>query len=123
MGVYYYSMHGISYQDLTVYDKDSCPYKTNLEKAKELMKEAGLEDGVTLTLITHNASGYYQTIAEILANQLKEINVDVDINVYEPADFLNLFRMPQTEAGIYPSLHLRYDIPQLSVHGLETDIR
>lgn len=85
-----YSMHGISYQDLTVYDKDSWPYKTNLEKAKELMKEAGLEDGVTLTLITHNASGYYQKIAEILANQLKEINVDVDINVYEPATFKSL---------------------------------
>ena len=56
--------------DLTVYDKIPGLGKTNLDKAKELMKEAGLEDGVTLTLITHNASGYYQKIAEILANQL-----------------------------------------------------
>lgn len=82
-----YRILGATYDGMTDYDETSWPYQQNIEKAKELMAEAGYADGMDLTLISHNANNYYQTIGEIFANQVKEIGINVTIQVYEPATF------------------------------------
>jgi len=55
------------------------PYKeTNIEKAIELMKEAGYEDGVTVELMIDD-NAFRITAAEIVKNQLAKIGITVNI--------------------------------------------
>lgn len=63
------------------------PYEYNLEKAKELMKEAGLENGFKTTIWT-NENQQRMDIAEILQNQLREINIEAEVNVMEWGAYL-----------------------------------
>lgn len=82
-----YRVLGLTYSGMTTYDESSWPYEQNLEKAKELMAEAGYADGMELNLISHNAGVYYQKLGEIFANQVKEIGITVNISVYDPPTF------------------------------------
>ena len=58
-------------------------YAVNLEKAKELLKEAGYENGFSFTIAV--PSNYQQHIdtAQVLVEQLKKIGVTADINLIE----------------------------------------
>jgi ABC-type transport system substrate-binding protein len=56
------------------------PYNLDLDKAKALMKEAGLENGFSFDLLT-NPSPAYQTTVEIIQAQLAKINIQVNIKV------------------------------------------
>lgn len=58
-------------------------YKQDVEKAKELLAEAGYPDGfkTTITISSHN--DIYSSIAQIAVENLKEIGIDVEIEVVE----------------------------------------
>lgn len=64
------------------------PHEINIEKAKELMKEAGYEDGLTVTLST-NEKRERVDMAQIIKEMLKEINVEVEINILEWSAYLD----------------------------------
>lgn len=68
---------------------DNWPVEYNVEKAKELMKEAGYEDGLTLSIINY---GDQQDVLanEIIANQLKEIGITVKIKSYDTATWSDM---------------------------------
>jgi peptide/nickel transport system substrate-binding protein len=55
--------------------------KQDIEKAKSLMKEAGYEEGFTLTI---DAGAIAQPIIEEIKKQLKEINIEVKPNLMQP---------------------------------------
>ncbi len=57
-------------------------YKQDVERAKQLMKEAGYEDGFDLVL-TCNETQPRITLAEMLANAWKEIGVNTEVRVME----------------------------------------
>lgn len=82
-----YRVLGLTYSGMIDYDETSWPYEQNIEKAQQLMEEAGYGDGLELDLITHNAGVYYQKMAEVFANQMSAIGITVNISVYEPANF------------------------------------
>lgn len=63
-------------------------YKQDIEKAKQLMKDAGYEDGFDL-ILTCNESQPRITLAEMLANAWKEIGVNTDVRVMEFATQLS----------------------------------
>jgi peptide/nickel transport system substrate-binding protein len=63
-------------------------YGYNVEKAKELMKEAGLEAGFKTTIWT-NDNQQRMDIAEILQNQLKDINIEAEVKVVEWGAYLD----------------------------------
>lgn len=64
-------------QDLFCYERD-------LDRARELMAEAGQEEGFTLPVILANAEPPVATsIAQNLQSQLAEINIDVEIEALE----------------------------------------
>ena len=64
---------------------DSIPYEYNLEKAKELMAEAGYPDGgVTVRLMTKDMPEYRST-CEVIQAYLAEIGITVEILTYENA--------------------------------------
>jgi peptide/nickel transport system substrate-binding protein len=63
-------------------------YKVDVEGAKALMAEAGLEDGFSVSLIAISAPREYTQIAEIMAEQLKQINIDVSVEPQEIGTFV-----------------------------------
>ncbi|MBS4040121.1 MAG: hypothetical protein KGZ81_05930, partial [Flavobacteriales bacterium] len=63
-------------------------YGFNVEKAKELMKEAGYEQGFKTTIWT-NDNQQRMDIAEIVQNQLKAINIETEVKVVEWGAYLD----------------------------------
>src|SRR5699024_2063713 len=57
------------------YNDDAKPLEYNVEEAKKLLKEAGLEDGFKTTIWTNDSPQRIDT-AIILQNSLKEIGID-----------------------------------------------
>lgn len=64
------------------------PYEYNVEKAKELLKQAGLEKGFKTTIWTNDNPVRVQ-IAQIVQAQLKEIGIDVKIETLEWGSYLD----------------------------------
>lgn len=62
-------------------------YANDVEQAKALMAEAGFEDGFSVTLQAISAPREYTQIAEIVREQLKEINIDVTVEPLEIGTF------------------------------------
>lgn len=74
-------------------------YTYDLEKAKELMKEAGLEEGFKLKIvITDRASR--KTLAEIMKNVWAELKVDLSIEVLELGKILELINSGEYQLTI-----------------------
>ena len=70
----------------------------NLAKAKELLKEAGYENGVGLPEMVYstNDASYHKKIAEYLQQAWKELGINVEVNVVEWKSFT-----PQRRSGNY----------------------
>ena len=70
----------------------------NLAKAKELLKEAGYENGVGLPEMVYstNDASYHKKIAEYLQQAWKELGVNVEVNIVEWKSFT-----PQRRSGNY----------------------
>ncbi|RXZ83148.1 glutathione ABC transporter substrate-binding protein [Paenibacillaceae bacterium] len=73
--------------DVFGYDASVKPLENNIEKAKELLKDAGFENGFSTTLWTNDNAERIK-IAEYAQSKLKEINVDVKIEVMEWGAYL-----------------------------------
>ena len=63
------------------------PYGYDVEKAKQLMKEAGFENGFKTSIWT-NENQLRMDIAEIAQNQLKDIKIEAEVKVMEFAAYL-----------------------------------
>lgn len=72
------------YSDLGVIQQD-------LDKAKALMAEAGYADGFSITLMTTNVYNKGVEMAEIIKEQLAQINITANIITVERAVFLSSF--------------------------------
>ncbi|MCL1950566.1 MAG: ABC transporter substrate-binding protein [Turicibacter sp.] len=64
------------------------PYGFDLDRARELMAEAGLEDGFDATI--NIGSAINEHLATVIANMLGEININVDIERLEQATLLEV---------------------------------
>jgi peptide/nickel transport system substrate-binding protein len=53
--------------------------KHDVAKAKQLMKDAGFEKGFSVTMTTFATPLDFQQVAALIKNQLKQINIDVNI--------------------------------------------
>ena len=65
--------------------------EVNIEKAKELLKEAGYENGEGLPTIElmYNSEGSHKDICQIVQQNLNEIGINVELTNQEWAVFLN----------------------------------
>lgn len=69
------------------YSDDITPQDYNIEEAKALLAEAGLADGFKTTIWT-NDNPQRQQIAVVLQEKLKQLNIDVSIEVMEWGAYL-----------------------------------
>lgn len=79
--------------------------KFDLAKAKSLMKDAGFENGFSFTLQAIAQPADYTQIAEVVKEQLKQINIDVtvqslDIGTFGQHNSAGTFDMQQTGRGM-----------------------
>lgn len=61
----------------------------NVEQAKQLMAEAGYADGIELTIVV-NEEQVRVEMCNIIQSQLKEIGIDLKIDVVEQSSFIDL---------------------------------
>jgi len=73
---------------LSLFAVDVEPFEFDVERALELMAEAGYADGFELNLFTNAGNQVRSDIAEMVQNQLRVINIDVTVDIYENAIFL-----------------------------------
>ena len=74
--------------DVFGYDESVPGFEYDLEKAKELLKEAGYEDGFKTTLWTNDNRERMDTATNVQA-QLKEIGIDVEVEILEWGAYLD----------------------------------
>ncbi|HLQ72460.1 MAG TPA: ABC transporter substrate-binding protein [Bacillota bacterium] len=73
-------------------------YVYDPEKAKELLKEAGYEDGLDITLTS--PKGQYPhdgQVAELIASMLKEVGINVELDLMEPGTFTEKYTNNENE--------------------------
>ncbi|MFZ5828138.1 MAG: glutathione ABC transporter substrate-binding protein [Bacillota bacterium] len=75
------------------------PYKRDVAKAKQLLKDAGIAEGTKITL--HHPTGRYAQdakVAEAIAVQLKEIGLNVELKTLEWAQYLQFTAKPSKDS-------------------------
>lgn len=89
-GVYYgqgRTMKGALQEEVLGYDEDLEDLEHNPERAKELMKEAGYEDGLNLKIMTNDVPERID-IAVLLQEELKEIGINLEVEQLEWGTYL-----------------------------------
>lgn len=71
------------------YSENSTPLDYDLNAAKELLKEAGIEEGYKISLLTSDRKERIN-MAEVIQSQLKGIGIDVEIQVMEYGAFIEM---------------------------------
>lgn len=76
-------------------------YEANLEEAKQLLADAGYENGEGLPTITYstNDAGYHRVVAEYLQQAWAEIGVDLNVDIVEWASFTPMRRNGDYDAA------------------------
>ena len=72
-------------------------FEHNVERARELMAEAGLADGFETTLWFNTEDAQYELAVQIMQSQLREIGIEATIQSFEWATYLELTEMGEQE--------------------------
>ena len=83
-GVQAYTISVPTHEGLTIYDAETWPIKYDPEKAKSILEEKGYGD-LSLRLITASGDQYQEGTAEVIANQLSQVGIEVKITTYDAA--------------------------------------
>lgn len=81
------------------YHADQEPYIKNLEKAKELMAEAGYEDGFDIDIWCDNTTIEMKG-AEFVKQQLSEININVNLKAMESTTIADMTAEPEDKTEV-----------------------
>ena len=91
---------GMSFREMYPYD---------VERAKELMAEAGYADGFTMTLdATNDRYVNDAQIAQALASMLAQIGIDLQLNIMPKSNFWGYIRVPTEQSSFIMS---GWDVP------------
>lgn len=79
------------FANFTVYADDTLvnEYPYNVEKAKELLKDAGYESGFTFTITVPSNYQFHVDTAQVIVEQLKQVGITAQIQLVEWASWLD----------------------------------
>ena len=80
-------------------ESEDLAYKYDVEKAKQLLAEAGYPDGFKATLSADNSSKSSK-LAEIIQRQLKEAGIETEIQLYDSAAYADMLKEGKQELFI-----------------------
>ncbi len=80
---------GYMNSSIWAFNPDVYMYPRNMDRARELLAEAGYSDGFRMTM-TIDDSSPRQTIAEIMGSQLRELGIEIDIEIMEWGAYLQM---------------------------------
>ena len=72
------------------YNTEMSNYEYDLEKAKQMVKDSGLE-GETLTYIYNNQRVGMPEVAIVIQQQLKEVGINVELQAMDSSSFMSEF--------------------------------
>ena len=82
------------------HNENSNPYTQNIEKAKELLAEAGYADGFNIVLNVNEDNQRVDT-AVVIQDNLKAIGINVEIKTYQWASYVAFVENPAQEKGMF----------------------
>jgi len=87
------------------FDPTIKPYPYDVEKAKQLLKEAGYENGFKLRLATppQGVEGTTNTleVAQAIAAQLKEVGIEVELEITDPATQFERYKNREFQSYLF----------------------
>jgi len=87
------------------FDPNIKPYPYDVEKAKQLLKEAGYEKGFKLKLATppQGVEGTTNTleVAQAIAAQLKEVGIEVELDITDPATQFQRYKNREFQSYLF----------------------
>lgn len=98
---------------------ESLPREYDLERAKRLMAESGLNTPVDVTMVIQEGDVVQQQVATIVQSSWQELGINVEIQVAPPAEYLDLawsfklqtlMRLDGPAHGLGPGYFLGYDM-------------
>lgn len=90
---------GVFFPGNVFYTAPGTTYTQDIEKAKELMAEAGYADGFTCRLIAKDVSTRV-TMCEMMKNAWAQLNVNAEISVMDIATYYNYIQNGDYEMGL-----------------------
>ena len=82
------------------HNENSNPYEQNIEKAKELLAEAGYPNGFDIVLNVNEDNQRVDT-AVVIQDNLKAIGINVQIKTYQWASYVAFVENPSQEKGMF----------------------
>lgn len=79
------------------------PYEYDPERARELLAEAGYEDGFTAKMLTFNGT-LYRTVGQVLQQMLADVGVTLELNPTESGALIEKIFKPIEETELETSL-------------------
>ena len=101
----------------TFYDNTIEGYTQDIEKAKELVKEAGLE-GKTMTLYFNSERAYMKETAQIIQQQLKNVGINLDVIPLESSGFFEKVFGTDSDYELYLNGYAAVGDPDEVVSGM-----
>lgn len=101
------------------YDESLTPYELNLEKAKELLSQAGYADGFDCTIST--VDGPRKKAAEAIQASLREIGINASIDILESGAFFDTAMKGNVELFITGMTTLAADADPMIYTCFSTD--
>lgn len=80
---------GYMNSSIWAFNPDVYLYPRNMDRARALLEEAGYGDGFRMTM-TINDDAPRQTISEIMGSQLRELGIEIDIEIMEWGAYLQM---------------------------------
>lgn len=97
---------GLTREEAEILDLD---YEVDLEKARELMTEAGYADGFSLEVVT-SERGHYVINYESLKSQLAEIGIEVKVEAVDHSTMHSIIREDKNPIVIYVAWRPNADV-------------